>query len=200
MPEQRTYHAPNLELSDLAQALDQWFEAQGYESQVLEAPGGGFTVQARRAESWRSWVGMSAALNVNLSLQGDNLLVQTGAAKWADKAVVGAVGVLILWPMIIPAAYGAWKQKQLPDEVMRFIDQYVASGGVVPSIAPAPAVSAPAQTLCPSCNQPVREGAKFCDNCGASLTLSCPECGAALRLDAKFCDNCGAQVEADSEP
>ncbi|OGO04287.1 MAG: hypothetical protein A2Y73_04115 [Chloroflexi bacterium RBG_13_56_8] len=203
MPEQRMYSAPDVDLANLAEALNQWFQGQGYEAQVLAAPGEGYVVQARRPESWRSWVGMSAALNVTLTPQGENLMVQTGAAKWADKAVVGAVGVLILWPMIIPAAYGAWKQKQLPDEVFRFIDQYVVSGGKVPtmSIAGAPVAAAPASSprvRCPSCGEPVREGAKFCDNCGASLTLACANCGAALRLDAKFCDNCGAPVGAAS--
>lgn len=45
---------------------------------------------------------------------------------------------------------------------------------------------------CPSCGQPVIEGAKFCMNCGAKL--ACPKCGAALIPGAKFCMNCGQQL------
>lgn len=197
MAEQETYHAPGIDVRDLAGVVSDWFQNQGFEAQTLEAPGGGLTVQARKPEAWRSFVGLSAALNVTMTPQEENLVVQMGAAKWVDKAAVGAVGVLIFWPALIPAAYGAWKQKQLPKQVFDLIDQYIATGQV-PAAAPPAAVAppvAPAELLCPSCGQPVREGAKFCDNCGAPLELTCPECGHTLRLGAKFCDNCGAKVE-----
>ncbi|MBC7249994.1 MAG: zinc ribbon domain-containing protein [Anaerolineae bacterium] len=203
MPEQRMYHAPGLDLHELAGVVSDWFQSQQFETQILEAPGGGLVVQARQPETWRSILGMSSALNVTMTRQDENLIVQMGAAKWVDKAAVGAVGLLLFWPALIPAAYGAWKQKQLPNQVFQLIDQYVATGQVpVIPPAPAPAKKAPAPTAapaglqCPSCGQPVREGAKFCDNCGAPLQLNCPQCGQALRPGAKFCDNCGAKVEA----
>jgi len=203
MAEQRMYHAPGVDLRELASVVSDWFQNQKFETQILEAPGGGLVVQARQPEAWRSILGMSSALNVTMTPQGENLVVQMGAAKWVDKAAVGAVGVLLFWPALIPAAYGAWKQKQLPNQVFQLIDQYVATGQVpVIPPAPAPAKKAPAPTAapsglqCPSCGKPVREGAKFCDNCGAPLQLTCPQCGQALRPGAKFCDNCGAKVEA----
>ena len=203
MAEQRLYNAPDLDLSMLGQALVQWFQQQGFEAQVLQGPEGGYVVQARRAETWRSLVGMSAALNVSLIREDSKLLVRMGAAQWADKAVVGAVGALVFWPALIPAAVGAWKQKQLPDQVFRFIDQYIALGGQVTEsdlariMRPA-AVAAPAaanQVACPSCGQPIRQTARFCDNCGASLKVACAKCGAELRPGARFCDGCGAPVE-----
>jgi membrane protease subunit (stomatin/prohibitin family) len=197
MSEQKVIRAPGANVGELAGMVSNWFEGQGFETQTLEAPGGGFTVQARKPESWRAWVGMSAALNVTLTPQGENLVVQTGAAQWLDKATMGAVGALIFWPALIPAAYGAWKQSQLPKQIFQVIEQCVATGqattGVVPQAAVAP--RAPASgTLCPSCGKPVRAGAKFCDHCGATLQVSCAECGAALRPGAKFCDSCGAKV------
>lgn len=47
--------------------------------------------------------------------------------------------------------------------------------------------------VCASCKQPLRQGAKFCDNCGAPAPTSnaCKSCGKALRPGARFCDNCG---------
>lgn len=203
MADQRIFHAPGLNVEKLGEALSQWLRGQGFETQVLPAPGGGVTVQARKADTVRTLTGTSAALNVTLSLQGDNLLAQTGAAAWTDKAVVGAVGLFVFWPALIPAAYGAWKQKQLPQEIFQFIEQYIALGGNVP-IAPTPLGSpttlqppvSKVEVRCPSCNAVVREGAKFCDNCGAKMSLACEKCGATLRLGAKFCDNCGAPVGA----
>jgi len=47
---------------------------------------------------------------------------------------------------------------------------------------------------CGSCGRDNREGAVFCDGCGATLTPTCPACAHALRSDARFCDVCGAQM------
>lgn len=51
-----------------------------------------------------------------------------------------------------------------------------------------------AASLCVSCHQPLRAGAKFCDNCGAPAPVShnCRSCGKPLRPGARFCDECGA--------
>lgn len=62
-------------------------------------------------------------------------------------------------------------------------------------------------TTCPDCGQPLRPGARFCGNCGATLSaspaprwesappapggLACPHCGKPVRAEARFCNNCG---------
>ncbi len=52
----------------------------------------------------------------------------------------------------------------------------------------------PMQSLCPKCGKPVKEGAKFCAECGASLQPACPTCGAKLGAGAKFCPECGGKL------
>lgn len=49
---------------------------------------------------------------------------------------------------------------------------------------------------CPFCNQPIKEGAKFCVHCGKKLeeSLSCPKCNAPLKPGAKFCTKCGTKI------
>ncbi|MBI4640231.1 MAG: zinc ribbon domain-containing protein, partial [Candidatus Tectomicrobia bacterium] len=47
---------------------------------------------------------------------------------------------------------------------------------------------------CPHCGCDNREGAKFCNECGALLLLRCPSCGTENRPGAKFCDECGAPL------
>jgi class 3 adenylate cyclase/predicted ATPase len=49
---------------------------------------------------------------------------------------------------------------------------------------------------CSKCGADNREGARFCDNCGAKLSSKCSSCGAENRTDAKFCDSCGAAFGA----
>jgi len=51
------------------------------------------------------------------------------------------------------------------------------------------------QTMCPQCGKPAGEG-KFCNNCGASLSLKeCPKCGAKNSMETKFCGECGTKLE-----
>ena len=196
MANQKVYNAPGLELQHLSETLSQWLETRGYETQTLSTPGG-LTLQARQTQNWVQRQGV--AINVAMVQQGENLQVQVGTGKWAVQAVSGVAAAIIFWPLLALPAYAAYKQKQIIDDTWQFIDNYVSSGGQaatgpssMPSPQPATASASTAQTPCPSCGKPVPEGAKFCANCGAKLTLTCAECGATLRLDAKFCDNCGA--------
>ena len=202
MANQKVYRAPGLDLQHLADALSQWLQSQGNETQALSVPGG-MTIQARQTQSTAAKWGGGVALNVMMIQQDDNLQVQVGTSKWTMQAVSGVAAAIIFWPLLALPAYAAYKQKELIDSTWQFVDQYVVSGGQVamPTMVSGPAAhfaaapTASAQTACPSCGKPVRADAKFCPNCGAKLELTCSECGASLRAGSKFCDNCGATVE-----
>ncbi len=47
---------------------------------------------------------------------------------------------------------------------------------------------------CPRCQSQNREGARFCEDCGARLELACSNCGEPLTPGKKFCASCGAAV------
>ena len=48
---------------------------------------------------------------------------------------------------------------------------------------------------CPQCQHENREGARFCEECGAKLQLVCPTCGSEVaNPEARFCDECGARL------
>jgi hypothetical protein len=49
---------------------------------------------------------------------------------------------------------------------------------------------------CPRCQARNREGARFCESCGASLSATCPQCGAPIAARVSFCSSCGAPVSA----
>lgn len=51
------------------------------------------------------------------------------------------------------------------------------------------------QTICPQCGKP-SGGGKFCNNCGAPLSLkNCPKCGAKNVAGTRFCGECGTRLE-----
>src|SRR5713101_7293439 len=49
---------------------------------------------------------------------------------------------------------------------------------------------------CAGCGSENREGAKFCNDCGAALSLHCPSCQAENRPGARFCNECGTLLLA----
>jgi hypothetical protein len=51
-------------------------------------------------------------------------------------------------------------------------------------------------TVCPVCGKPAGNG-KFCNNCGASMSLkTCSVCGAQNAQSVRFCNNCGNPMNA----
>jgi hypothetical protein len=78
----------------------------------------------------------------------EGIVVTLGAHELLDKAAVGGVGVIIFAPLLLTAAYGAWKQSRLPNEFWRIINRYGMA--------------------CPKCGSPNR-GTSFCPNCGIAL-------------------------------
>ena len=51
--------------------------------------------------------------------------------------------------------------------------------------------------VCPKCGKPVSKNAKFCPECGETLKkeIVCKKCGAKIKKTAKFCPECGTKVE-----
>lgn len=51
---------------------------------------------------------------------------------------------------------------------------------------------------CISCGSDNPQGAKFCNQCGETLTRTCPSCGQIVRSAANFCDQCGTPLTASA--
>src|SRR6267142_2498194 len=47
---------------------------------------------------------------------------------------------------------------------------------------------------CPRCQAPAREGARFCEQCGARLATTCPSCNAEIAQGSRFCGACGTPL------
>ncbi|HEX8551020.1 MAG TPA: zinc ribbon domain-containing protein [Abditibacteriaceae bacterium] len=75
---------------------------------------------------------------------------------------------------------------QLRDKAMTQTDM---TGGVQ-------LISAVGSTVCPSCNEKVEVGQKFCGECGTNVLAKpqCSSCGVELTPGKKFCGECGTKV------
>ena len=55
--------------------------------------------------------------------------------------------------------------------------------------------------ICPKCNSDIKDGSKFCTNCGEPLPKikKCIQCGAFIKEEALFCTNCGTKQPLKEE-
>lgn len=55
--------------------------------------------------------------------------------------------------------------------------------------------------ICPKCNSEIKDGSKFCTDCGEPLpkTKKCIQCGAFIKEEALFCTNCGTKQPVKEE-
>ena len=68
---------------------------------------------------------MDTAATVVMKVVGDDLDVTFGGAKWLDKAAVAGVGLLgSLGLLLVPAGIGAWRQRQLLEDLERAVDDF----------------------------------------------------------------------------
>ena len=176
--ETRMFRLPaGVNVQTVAGAVERFLStSKGMETQIREIPDG-YVVQ--------------------LSMMNDSLNVTVGQGEWLDKIGAGVVGFFFLLPLAVTAGVGAYQQQKLPNEIFQVIEQTVGSGGSAvawnsgssqPTWNSAPVESA---AVCPACKTPYSPGARFCNNCGASLNQTCPNCGAQVKPGSKFCSDCG---------
>jgi len=178
MTETRSFQAPEINLNELTDNLQDWYKSQNFTVQMLDVHGGGILIQTSKG-GWRNAVGMSSALNVVLRQNGSTLSVEIGAGKWMDKAAVGAVSLFVLWPLAVTTAWGAWKQSQLPKQTYEFIQKFIdmkgsvqyASSAQLSPLHPSSSTDATGYfKFCPACGNSVGESDRFCSKCGHTLT------------------------------
>lgn len=210
---------PNMPVQAVASHVDHYLRAnQGL--QVQGASNGEECVLQCRQEKdgWKTVSGMRLATTVQITRTApDNINVTIGISEWSDKIGAGVAGMLLFWPLAVTAGIGAYKQKKLPEEIFRCIENYLISStrpGQAPQqtssvntaqqqnasgFAPnqqAAAQAQPPALICPSCQTVCAPGSRFCNLCGTPLTKqTCPSCGEDITAGSKFCPHCGKPLE-----
>ena len=131
--------------------------------------------------SWKQFLGLDAALTIDLTLTGaDTLTVTIGNAKWLDKVGVAAAGALFFSPLLVAAGIGAIRQAVLPTEIFTFIEGKLGTSSAQKFPNP---FDAAAETI-RNAVEPQPQ----------SNTFTCPCCGAKIPKTFSFCSKCGTKL------
>jgi hypothetical protein len=113
---------------DVAQALADHFRRQEFEAQVYRTTENRTVMQARKESLWRQLLGVTYALTVVITPGEGQLSINLGGHEWVDAAVSGAIGLVVVPPVLLGTAYGIWKENRLDREVWQVIDRTVGAG------------------------------------------------------------------------
>lgn len=121
--ETRLYQTRDLNLQMLAEALVFEYRTQGYEAQNF-GDANQAVVQLKKESTLRTITGLNKALTISLQRLNEGTMVKVGAQDWVDQMAVGAVG-LVIHPLLVTAAIGAYTQNSVIHDVLNSIDRYV---------------------------------------------------------------------------
>ena len=128
--ETRIFRIPsNMPVQAVASHVDQYLQTtQGLQVQGASR-GEEFVLQCRQEkDGWKTVTGMRLATTVQMNRTEPNTLnVTIGVSEWSDKIGAGVAGMLLFWPLAVTAGIGAYKQKKLPEEIFRCIENFLLS-------------------------------------------------------------------------
>lgn len=220
----RFYNSEEIDIERLAQDIVNVYVSQGYQAQHFGNRDQEL-IQLKKGGDFEAIIGMQAALSLTLQRTAGGTLAMIGQQKWLDKAAVGAVGIVALWPLAVTAGVGALRQASLANQVLNIVDGLVHQqrpgvlGGPAPMqllpqiqqqwspppYAPTPAYVPPPQMVAPpavpralpppASSQDNRLRCASCNTPYEAGDTFCTGCGRSLAPAKQYCGNCNAELK-----
>src|SRR5918996_331544 len=131
----RYYPGVEIDVNKLLDELRNLFD-DDYEVQTMQVAATS-VLQARKSSTLRDLTGLSAALTIKITPEAGGTRVEIGLQKWADKAAVAAVALLLSAGLLVALpALGAYWQYKLTEDAWKAVDAHIArkAGGYVPPL------------------------------------------------------------------
>ncbi len=148
MTQARFYETNGINIQELAGAGADFFRRDNFDSTFYNDYNGRTVLQIGKQQGARFLVGLAYSLTVVFTPQPDGkVLVELGGESWGDKIASGAIGAVLLPPLLFTAAYGAWQQSELDNRFWAFLDGYIfnRSGRPANTLTAVPYYNAPSQ-------------------------------------------------------
>jgi len=118
------FNLPLEESSKIVESLKSFLCSNGYSVQEF-LKHDGLILQIRRGGGFKAVLGLSTALNVNIEQNERYFTISFSNGKWVDKAAVAGISMFVLWPLLITSAVGAYKQSELPNQIIQYVNSEV---------------------------------------------------------------------------
>lgn len=197
---EKSYPLGSESVQSVAYALAKYLDQEKNMITQTMRTSNGYMVQSKgdvNAE-WTKYIGLDAALTIDLHDDGDLLKVTVGSGKWVEKAGMGILGAIIFQPLAWTASIGAARTAILYNDIFSFISRYLNAEPVQTDQPDATVRHEEAEIICPKCGAANAADHLFCSKCGAKLheePRHCTNCGAEVGPDDMFCPKCGTKLD-----
>ena len=129
-----TFNVPqNYDVQTLAFKLRDLYISKGFIANVTGAFPYNFTLRLEKNMGGiNNLLGLGKAITVNLSLQGNVLILNYTDAEWTSKIVGLVVGWFLCLVPFVTAIIGSFAQYDLPGEISRDVTMLLPTVGTVP--------------------------------------------------------------------
>ncbi len=196
----KTFPLGTASVQNVAYALSEYLDTKKNLVTQTMRTRNGYSVQGKGDANmeWTRYLGMDAAVTIQLTKMEGDLIVEIGSGRWVEKLGVAAVGSIFFQPLLITSGIGAIRQLALPNDIFNFISDYLGTEPVEEKKAAAP------KKICPNCGKEMDVESGFCSACGYKFPEEqpdakakpsvCPVCGKELNGDEAFCPLCGQKL------
>lgn len=174
MAQTRFYPNSAIYAESLGRYLSKKYSGRKYQVQLIEvssAQENGYIFQVKRKYAGNlgrilyKISGLDLAGTVKIQVHQNDLNVEAGGGRWIDKAAVAGFAAFIAFGvLIIPAGWGAFKQKKLITDLINNVDNYFKEKSTSDFTQ-----DSSDNNLCNSCRSRIKPGMVYCGNCGVKL-------------------------------
>lgn len=124
-----TYNIPIEESAKIMESLKAHLVSNDYIIQEFIKENGTI-LQIKKGGRFKTAIGLSTALNVNLEQTEDSFSISFYNRKWINKAIAAGFGLILFFEfgilLLITSAIGAYRQAELPKKIMTYINGEVS--------------------------------------------------------------------------
>ena len=158
------------QIPQMAEAIRQDFEADGFEVAVDNLISGGRDISITKGNLFKAVLGMRSALKVTLTPQADGVQFDANVGIFGQQIIPTIIMWFYLWPVLLTQIWGLVQQSKLDDRALAAAERVLGSPTEQPSQFLSGDSPATGARFCTVCGNPIEgAGAKFCPNCGNKL-------------------------------
>lgn len=112
---------------EVGKIVNRFLISQNLETQIIDVNSEIIVQGKKKPNIFNKALGLDQSVTVGISIEGNDIKVTIGGAKWIDKAVGAAIGLVVFAPVLLTAGWGTYKQKQLFSRIEEEIEKFLSS-------------------------------------------------------------------------
>jgi hypothetical protein len=147
------------DLAPVAREVMKHFAEMDYEVSGEQITPHRWEIALHKGGTFQAITGMKTALRIRIEAIGASTQVEAGIGLLDSQGISTAVAVLAFSPVLVTQTWGLIKQMKLDEEVITVVEQALLAGGANSSNA----------RFCHECGASVTQKTAFCSACGVRL-------------------------------